>query len=170
MLAAQIFLLISSVIAVVISEEYPLKIKYLVEHTETLNTNNVSYRLPNETHPETYDLSLVTRVDEGDFNYEGVVKIEIVVDSPTRKIVLHKSRLTVLDIKLTKITGAALELVPILPYTYDSVTEKLTISTSETILNTGDRLNLDISFVNVLSTDGRGFYRTSYDDSTGNKV
>lgn len=169
MLIIKILFVISAVISVALTE-YPFEGRYLTQSNGVLNSGNVNYRLPNQSHPETYDISLVTRVDQGDFDYQGVVKIGIVVDEPTRQIVLHKSLLTVIEVKLTRVSGPPPQQVPLLPYTYDTVTELLTIPTNGTTLNAGDRLNLEISFSNALGTNRRGFFRMSYDDSAGNKM
>lgn len=134
------------------------------------NSDIVDYRLPNHTHPESYDLSLVTRIDLGEFDYQGFVKIGIVVDEPTRQIVLHKSHLTILDVKLTRVDGPTPLQVPLQPYGFNAMTELLSIVTNGTILNTGERLVLEISFSNTIAIGRGGFFRHSYEDSTGNKT
>lgn len=151
--------------------EYPLnEIVYNGDSELIHNREAVNYRLPNHTYPETYDLSLWTRLDLDDFDYQGVVKIGIAVNHPTRQIVLHKSQWTIVDVKLVIVNGSEPVQVPLSPYTYDPVTELLTIPTKETILNAGERLVLEIRFINAIAINGRGFFRYSYKDLEGNKM
>lgn len=163
-------IVISGLVSVALTE-YPTK-ERRDDAAFDLNHNSdiVQYRLPNHTHPETYDLSLVTRVDLGEFDYQGVVKIGILVDEPTRQIVLHKSRLTILDVKLTRVDGPTPLQVPLQPYTFNAMTELLSIVTNATILYPGEHLLLEISFSNTISVGRGGFFRHSYEDSAGNKT
>lgn len=133
-----------------------------------LNIDGANYRLPNNTHPESYDISLVTRVDVEDFDFSGLVKIRIVVDHPTREIVLHARQLVITNVKLTKALG--LIEVKTLPFKYDNVREFLKIPIDGVDLNTGDRLRLDISYHNTLRKDGGGFYRSFYTNTLLNRV
>lgn len=127
--------------------------------------DGINYRLPNDTHPETYALTLRTRIDAGDFEYSGNVKIGVVIDQTTRKIVLHARRLTVNNVILTR-QGQSIP-VNLLPFTYDVVTEFLTISTNGVDLRAGERLLLEINFTAQLSNSYRGFYSVSYTNTKG---
>lgn len=163
------WIVISALVTVGLSE-YPFKEKYDPAFNLNHESEIVKYRLTNHTHPETYDLSLWTRIDLTDFDYQGVVKIGIVVDRPTRQIVLHKSRLTVLDVKLTRVNGPKPIQVPLLPHFFEPLTQLLTIPTNGTTLNTGERLVLEISFFNTIAVGGGGLFRYSYEDNTGKKT
>lgn len=141
------------------------KVKELI-----LRENELNYRLPNSTHPETYDLSLWTRIDAEDFNFQGSVKIAIIVDEPTREIVLHYRELVIVNVTLSRLRGTDQVNVPILPYEYENVREFLKITTNETDLNAGDRLILEINYVGVLSDRWHGFFRSSYINGDGRKM
>lgn len=132
--------------------------------------NGVNYHLPNSTHPESYDLSLWTRVDADDFDFRGLVKIGIVVDEPTREIVLHYRKLVVVNVTLTRLSGSSQVNIPLLPYDYDIVPEFLKITTNEIDLNIGEQLVLEISYVSVLAKELRGFYRSSYVNAQGRET
>lgn len=135
-----------------------------------LDESELNYRLPNSTHPETYDLSLWTRVDAEDFEFRGLVKIAIVVDEPTRDILLHQRQLVIVNITLSKLSGSDQLNVPILPYTYENVREFLNITTNGTDLNVGDRLILEINYIGSLRDRLEGFFKTSYTNGHGRKV
>ena len=163
-------IVLSSLVTVGLTE-YPLKQNDDAAFDLNHNSEIVYYRLPNHTHPETYDLFLHTRIDLDEFDYQGIVKIGIVVDEPTRQIVLHKNYLTVLNVKLTRLNGSTPVEVPLLPYTFNAMTELLTILTDGIIFNPGERLVLEINFTNTIAIgDGVGFFSYSYRESTGNKT
>lgn len=131
------------------------------------NNVNINYRLPNFTHPISYDLSLSTRIDLVQFDFFGQVKINIAVDVDTREIVLHARQLNITGIRLARYTGSEPSELPLLPYTYDGVTEFLHIKSDGPVMVAGERLLLDITYTGTLRTDNGGFYRTSYVDASG---
>lgn len=131
---------------------------------ELPSDNGTNYRLPNHTHPVKYYIGISSRIDLYNFDFRGVAQIDVVVDEPTRQIVLHASRLQILNITLSKYieNDTVLEPVALLPYTYDVVTNFLTISTDETDLEVGDKLILNIEYSGTMDTNRRGLYRSSY--------
>lgn len=158
------FLLLSLVICnqlfSVIPTDIPFEPKTVAKQIP--RNDNVHYRLPNNTHPVTYDLSIWTRVDEFDFDFSGHMTIEIVVDLQTREIVLHARQLTIVNVTLTRLRSNIPVQVVLLPFEYDVVPEFLRIRTNRTVLNRNDRLTLDIHYLGTLRNDGGGFYRSSY--------
>lgn len=145
----------------------------LLEKVESINfkeVNGVNYRLPNNSRPNTYEISLVTRIDQANFEFTGFVRIGIVVDRATREIVLHARQLTISRISLARLSGSVPVDVRLLPHTFEIVTEFLKISTDGAILNPGDRLELDIAYTGTLRDDNAGFYRSSYISANGNKM
>lgn len=127
---------------------------------------NVNYRLPNNTHPETYDISITTRIDLDDFAFTGRVTIGIVVDYPTSEIVVHARQLNISTVSLRQ-RGRE---VRIRPFTYDAVPEFLTIKSDENAFSVGDRLELVVTYNGTLRTDDSGFYRSAYTNTNGNKT
>lgn len=133
-------------------------------------TNNVAYRLPNTSHPESYNISLLSRIDQDDFTFHGRVRIVIVIDATTEEIVLHARQLTVTNIRLFRyISGIQSAEVPLQLHSYDNVVEFLRIPTYGVTLHSGEKFILEIDYNGVLRTDDGGFYRSSYIDSTGKK-
>lgn len=133
-------------------------------------SNNGNYRLPNNTHPETYDLSLYTRVDQNIFHFNGMVRIGIVVDQPTNEIVLHAKQLVVSNVRLFRIAAGAPKEVGTLPPVYEAVSEFLRIRTDNVNLLAGDRLSLEITYSGTLRTDSHGLFRTSYTNTAGKET
>lgn len=158
---------IATLLAIVLAD-VPFEVRR-VEDT-VFREDGVNYRLPNTSHPETYDISLLTRVDSSEFDFRGFVKIGIVVDAPTREIVLHTRQLTISSVNLIRGAGTFPEVIPLLPWTFENVPEFLRIKTNGTDLRAGDRLVLEIIYNGVLRTDNAGFYRSSYISPDGTKV
>lgn len=129
--------------------------------------SSIDYRLPNTTHPIAYDLSLFTRIDLLDFNFNGYVKISIAVDIPTNEIVLHAKQLNISNVQLVRYSGGVPLPIALLPHKHDKRTEFLTIPTNSVTLNAGDQLLLEISYNGTLRDTNNGFYRSSYLDETG---
>lgn len=129
--------------------------------------STVNYRLPNTTHPESYDISLSTRIDKDMFDFFGHVRIAVVVDETTNEIVLHTRQLVVSDVRLVRFSGNVPIPVALQPHTYDVVPEFLKIRTVSQNLMAGDRLSLEITYNGTLRNDMLGFYRSSYINGAG---
>lgn len=129
--------------------------------------DQTGYRLPNETVPETYDISLTTRIDQSNFDFLGTVQIKVFVVNTTRQITVHARQLTINEIQLYGETGSSIDL---LPWNYNVVTEFLTIPTKSINLEKGKRYRLIIYYTGVLRTDNAGFYRSSYLNVNGTKT
>lgn len=129
---------------------------------EVLETN---FRLPNTTRPESYDLTIQTRVDEEDFSFYGIVKMDIFVIESTTSIILHQLQTTVDDIQLES-NGTALFIDR---YSYNETLQFLNISVVEPLV-IGDRYTLQIKYNGTLREDYLGFYRTSYLNDNGTRM
>lgn len=123
----------------------------------------INYRLPNNTKPESYDLTLATSIDRNDFNFTGRVVVKLDVLEASHHITIHARQLTIKAIQLVTLSGCAIHLNP---YTYDNVTEFLVIPT-QTQLQKGTQYVLTVVYSGVLRTDRRGFYRASYVNAMG---
>lgn len=129
-------------------------------------SNAINYRLPNTTHPLYYNVSLTTRLDIDIFDFYGQVRIEIVVDTTTKDIVVHARQLAVINMKLTKYVGNQTIDLDI-SYIYIETTEFVRIRSTKSDLEAGDRLCLEINYKSTLRTDGGGFFRVPYYDLAG---
>ena len=136
--------------------------RFLPEVKNVLNKqyNKVlSYRLPNDTVPETYDISLTTRIDQAVFEFQGIVKIGIVIKVATNFITLHHRQLVIENVYLRNSVGQSVEIDS---FTYASEKEFLTIPVKTTLPAGGERYSLEIIYSGELRNDAAGFYRSSY--------
>lgn len=138
---------------------------YQGEFTDASNISEVNFRLPNNTRPESYDLSIRTRIDENDFDFNGTIRIELYIVESTKSIVLHQVNQTIEEINLSS-DGQG---VNIINYTYNETLQFLNISVLEP-LNIGSRYNLEIKYQGTLRDDYLGFYRTSYLNDSGDAI
>lgn len=122
------------------------------------HTAAVNYRLPNNTRPLEYDISLSIRIDQNNESFTGTVEIQILVEELTNYITLHQRALRYHSVRLRQGHSD----VPILPFTYDAVTDFLTIRTKGVELKQGAIYTLEIVYSGILSRDKKGFYRSSY--------
>ncbi|XP_037030608.1 aminopeptidase N-like [Bradysia coprophila] len=126
------------------------------------------YRLPNDTVPETYDITLTTRIDNADFVFNGSVRIGIYVNESTQLITLHHRQLTVINVQLWTTASPAQEVV-LGAYSYDPVLEFLQIPVTVN-LTAGARYTLSIDYIGTLRVDNYGFYRSSYRNDNGDQI
>lgn len=129
----------------------------------------INYRLPNNTKPVTYDVTLATDVHKGDFNFTGTVIIELeVIEKDTNEIILHTKNLTIDAINLFANNNVIENHSINTTYKYENTTNFLIITTTETLV---EKLfyRLEIKYHGELASDGSGFFRSSYVDAKGEK-
>lgn len=148
--------IVANILALTLAAEPPFEYRRVLE--TDFRADNYKYRLPNDTVPEAYDISLTTRIDLAIFDFDGLVKIDVNVLKTTREIVLHARQLTIKNIRLYDHTGN----IPLLSHEYDVVPEFLKIPTDNVELIQGRKYFLEISYSGVLRSDNHGFYRSSY--------
>lgn len=137
-----------------------------VEDVEIRQDDGRRYRLPNDTVPETYDITLTTQINDADFIFYGNVRIGILTREATQRITIHHRQLTIIVIRLWTTTG---QQIGVNPYSYDATLEFLEIPV-ETTLPAGTRYVLDIDYMGTLREDNYGFYRSSYRNDDGVQV
>lgn len=128
--------------------------------------DEIRYRLPNNTKPESYDITLTTNVDQNDFNFFGTVVINIRVLEASSNITLHAHQITIIAVKLMTHTGTEMSLDK---YSYNKDNDFLTIS-SQVQLQKDTNYNLFIDYMGELRDDNRGFFKSSYVNSNGDKM
>ncbi|XP_031633026.1 aminopeptidase N-like [Contarinia nasturtii] len=143
----------------------PLDPKYQRIYDE--KDSEITYRLPNNTKPETYDITITTRIDEGLFDFDGKVAIQIVALESTNSITLHYRQLTITSQSLRKVDDNSM--IALDDYKYDKTTELLTFPT-KTQLEKDKKYILTIEYKGELRTDRAGFYRASYVDAIGQEI
>lgn len=156
-------LLVSLVICVVAKEHRPINNN--LDYALDASIEDVKFRLPNNTKPLSYDITISTKIDEDNFGFAGKVKIDLHVLETSSKIILHARQLTIKSINLTMTSGFSIELNS---FTYDVTTEFLTIPTKIQLLKNAN-YSLIIDYVGELRADQFGFYRSSYVNSRGDK-
>lgn len=137
-----------------------------VEDLQPLEEVYTTYRLPNTTLPNSYDVTLRTWVHENNFQFNGTVKINISIAESTNSITLHHRYLTIGDVRLWS-GDAGDTSIPVLSYSYNATFEFFTVSVQEN-MTLGETYVLDVDYSGTLRTDEAGFYRSSYlaDDGT----
>lgn len=139
-----------------------------IEDIEVRQDDGRRYRLPNDTVPETYDITLWTRIDRADFSFEGNVQIGILAVEATQRITLHQRQLIIANAKLYTTTNPTQE-INVDSFDYDPVLEFLQIHVTQG-LTAGTRYTLSIDYTGTLREDNYGFYRSSYRNNDGVQI
>lgn len=132
------------------------------EISKEINLDEVptSYRLPNDSIPLGYSVTLITDIDQEIFTFNGRVEIHIRVINPTSVITLHYRQINITKVEQRKLDN--------LVFRRDLQFEKipshdfLKINLTETS-KIGDEFLLEIQYDGILRDDGGGFYRAFYD-------
>lgn len=128
-------------------------------------SDQIQYRLPNDTKPETYNISLRTGISKGEFNYNGFISINILVVNATREVTIHSQALNIQSVRLSNDTGS----IDLLPWRSNNVTDFLIIPTKSAELFPGSRYRLDLKFSGELRNRSRGFYRALSENNAANQ-
>lgn len=143
--------------------------KQLNEITPYAASDGFDYRLPNTTKPELYTISIETRIDQNNFNFNGLVRIIIVALETTNEIILHHRDLTIENVILSRLDVS--QPISIGDHFYNETTQFLTIPLAEgESLLEGERYLIEIAYAGILSNANNGFYRSSYTDASGVQV
>ncbi|XP_067635453.1 aminopeptidase N-like [Eurosta solidaginis] len=129
-------------------------------------TSNINYRLPNNTQPFHYNLELTTNFHNGTRDFTGQVQISLTATENTKTIVLHALELE--DFKATIKSADRQDAVEYpMSWLYQIEREFLSLTAQDQQLNfnKGTNWTLTIAYKGQLSTDKKGFYILSYNDS-----
>ncbi|XP_065349190.1 aminopeptidase Ey-like [Cloeon dipterum] len=122
-----------------------------------------SYRLPGDLRPEHYTLELKTFLDEENSRFEGRVLIRVKCEKDTSRVVLHS---TDLILKTDQVRVGDKEIIG---HEFDTRNEFYIINLKEE-LKSGSKYLIEIPFKGYLTTNLKGYYRSSYQDkATGDK-
>lgn len=128
--------------------------------------NDISYRLPNNTKPEAYDLSLWTNVHTGNLTFGGEIKILLKAEEDTSNITIHYRELDILETKVMALGSTELE-IPIEHTNYNAKTEFYEIFLTNP-LTKGNQYWLNIKYQGQMKTTiTEGIFRQSYLNSNG---
>lgn len=136
--------------------------------TNTIAQEFVSYRLPNNTRPETYDVNIRTWIDQNNATFTGSVRIGILAVESTNFIRFHHN---VRDLESVQVFASDETPITIGDISYNPQYDFLTIPIVGNNLTQGLRYFVDIDYVGFMNSYS-GFYRTSYavDDDWNNWV
>lgn len=133
---------------------------------DAIDTNGVNYRLPNNTKPEHYGITLATDVDKSNFTFTGEVIITLRALEPTKNITIHHRQLNIGGISLQSKDSP--KKIPVGDWTYDKTTEFLVVPLPDA-LEKDQRYFLTVTYSGTLRSDMGGFYRSSYINSKNEK-
>lgn len=152
--------------AVLVAGDFPTSFRRVedIRQADTVFQNEpaVTYRLPNNTRPISYDVQLTTNIHtQTDFRFTGEVSVRFVAVEESRSITLHQRQLIIGEFSLVSASNPN-ERIPLNSLSYDNVTEFLTFTLSSGDLFVGSEYILSIRYQGTHRTDDGGFYRTSY--------
>lgn len=120
----------------------------------------INYRLPNDTKPIHYDISISTAIHTGDLNFDGTVVIEIVAVEATNLITLHIMRNTVLNVKFWDVNERVILDTPT-DFYFEVERDFLRIPLRENLV-IGQRYFIEVIYKGILRNDDAGFYVSTY--------
>lgn len=129
--------------------------------------NTLSFRLPNNTVPIHYDVSLLTDIHLGNFDFFGTVTIDIRVVEATETITVHYRQSTISSIDLLNLNGQIIE--SNVDYEQIEEVEFLVIKPRTALLEL-NQYKVVIRYRALLRTDDYGFYRASYFNEEGKRI
>ncbi|XP_012148075.1 suppressor of ER stress-induced death [Megachile rotundata] len=133
--------------------------------SDSSSKQKLDVRLPRSVVPELYELRLIPFIWEGNFTFNGEVKILVNVTEDTRNITLHAVDMMI-DLGFTNIkeysaTSNNSNTIKIMGQENDTERQFHVIRTSDT-LKRGKQYVLHLKFVGHLKDYLQGFYRSSY--------
>ncbi|CAK1546277.1 unnamed protein product [Leptosia nina] len=134
--------------------------------------NDPQYRLPRTVTPDEYIVTLTPYLDtaptnSNPFTFDGEVSITVTVQQATNEIVLHCNDLTIKQLTLQTTAGANVPL-DTTTFTCEMPYSFLRVKTAAA-LTANEKYVIKSTFSGNLQTNMRGFYRSWYKDSNGNK-
>lgn len=127
------------------------------------------YRLPNNTRPVRYDVTLTTDVHQGEAAFQGNVRIRISVLENTNVITLQYRQLTIESINLYSSPDNPFLVQRDVPFTETPDVEFLLIQPTDRV-NSGQDYIVEINYRGLLRDDNMGFYRSTYKNPQGQTV
>lgn len=126
-----------------------------------------SFRLPNNTMPLLYDLTVRSDIHRGDFIFDGLVRINVRVLEASDIITLHYRQLLIRNVNLLNVDLTMRQ--QNVPFRMFHDVEFLEIP-SANLLMPNEELIVEVTYTGILRTDNTGFFRTSYTDPESNEI
>lgn len=124
---------------------------------------STDYRLPTSIIPLKYDIYLTPYIIEKNFTFDGETQIAMKTTRNVSSVVLHANKLTIRNIS-AKINSV--QPLKISSYQLNSTTHRLSIYFTTTVIEE-TKLTIIIHYTGILNNKMEGFYRSSYNDSSG---
>ncbi|KAG5684365.1 hypothetical protein PVAND_013600 [Polypedilum vanderplanki] len=124
--------------------------------------NLINYRLPNDTFPLSYDLSLTNYIHESNFTFNGNVKIHIKIKEETQTVTLHRRDIIIDSIDLYD--GNDILKLSNLQFEYLEEFDFIRVNL-ETPQNKDSEIFLDFTFNGLLEEEASGFFKTPFINS-----
>lgn len=138
---------------------------YRKTHVKPL-TSERGYRLPKDTIPISYDVKLVTHLEDPNdairFTFDGTVEIKIHVVSTTKDIVMHKRKELIISKPIVTCDGSN---IFIQSNENPNEFDFLRITNSLANFAAGSNCTIFINFAGILRSDNLGFYLSSYNNN-----
>lgn len=126
----------------------------------------VSYRLPNNTRPISYEVNITTNVHtHTDLGFSGQVAVRFVVLEASRTITLHHRQLTIGATSLVPVSNLS-QSIELSPNSFTIETEFLIVTLATTDLIVGSEYILNIAYNGTHRTD-KGFFYKPYTNAAG---
>ncbi|KAL7038737.1 hypothetical protein ACKWTF_009675 [Chironomus riparius] len=132
------------------------------------SNQNLSYRLPTNSIPLSYEIIIKSNIHEKDFEFSGNVNIHLKILEATDTITLHCRELEIEKINLYYVDRSDL-LFYNLTYKFIKSHDFLIISLPRVFFKT-EEFNLDLTYYGELKNEPSGFYAASYTDEDGNSI
>ena len=155
----ELFFMQTLVTAFVYSQRFPSARQ--VDDFKPLPYDPISYRLPRNVNPPSYELHISTNVHRHEREFTGTVIINLDVVQVTSSITLHQRQLTILNQTLVNTENTTLSYLLGTPI-YNETTEFFTLPIQSETISVGTKLTLTINYSGQLSTTLHGFYLSKY--------
>lgn len=129
--------------------------------------DGISYRLPNDTSPLTYDIWISSDIHRGEFAFDGRVIIRFEVLETTNEVVIQYRQMTIQNIDLFNSDGVMIE--ENVDWFQNETVEFLHIRPTQQLLQ-GQQFSVEVLYNCTLREDGRGIYRASYINPEGEET
>ncbi|CAG9799845.1 unnamed protein product [Chironomus riparius] len=146
----------------------PLDVLKQNEENNLINQadETTSYRLPNNTIPIDYEITLTTNIHRNLSEFSGTVKIHVKLMENSSSITLHSRQL---EIERIDIYQPGMPFPTITDAIFEEIkSNEFLVVKLPKIYETGTEFVLAISYLGKLREDSTGFYRGDYINSAGN--
>lgn len=133
---------------------------------EDLNlVNRTNIRLPKTMHPISYELKLIPFLFEGNFTFEGDVRIKVNVTTNCKNVTLHAIGLNIKETKIWKIENSTQTKTRTSINISDQkvmVADQFFVIIFPNDLEANSTYEINIKYNGTLNENLQGFYRSSY--------